>query len=328
MFDRLPPVLSNMVSQLLTDQDNHRLASTCRAALPAIRDPLGPRQACFRLNERSGNMYRRYRDIHVFVGHDVKDKTHMGFRRAMIALDWLDKIPPRDVRRIRFTCVQYIPPVPFASRLEWNDSAHIEMALRLERLPVFENVRHLDVADWPGFRALWHFPNTQHLRIEIVEDAPVSYPDLLQLETLHVTNEFVWDELNRDEFDRDESYILETFPCWPSVHTIKTERRIPVGYPALRHVDVLDMQCVPVELAAQLETILHRAEVLASPDPDHVWYDIDNSGRDRVDLLRCTALRELTLFGHGVPHSLTVRCAAQVVIQHPFDPEDVHRTAE
>jgi hypothetical protein len=292
MFE-LPAVLANLVTQFLSDRDNHAVLQTCHAATPVVH--AAPRLSVFHITNLTRDMYHRYRSVCVHAGG-----------RPWPALDLFAAIPSGDVHDI---CI---------SGNETNAQSLLthEVELQFERLPVFANVTRVDVSGWCGFRALTRFPNVRSLKIWIANvNVPVRYPALPLLKHLEIVNENEFD-IHDDE---NEPMRLKTFPVWPSVIRIHSDFVIPPGFVNLRHVKTDDMRTIPMDLATQLwsiETSLPEHMGYGAED-NNLWCEQDESGVTVIKLDHCLSLRSFRL--NSSEHGRTIiRCHDRVKITHSF----------
>lgn len=155
----LPPVLSNKITQFLTDCDNHMLLQTCRAARAIVRH--FPRETEYHICEVEHDMYGRYR--HLVIWH--ASNTITCFRYG--TFDLLFRMP-NDLTTVEF---RYLGPVSYGFCL-----CCCEM-----EFPQFMNVTTL-VSIYSRF-PLKCFPKVQNLTI-MSNGVNYEYPDWPELTKL------------------------------------------------------------------------------------------------------------------------------------------------
>jgi hypothetical protein len=154
----LPLAVCGLVTQLLADADNSRLASTCREAAAWLR--AAPREAEFVIRHNTRDMYGRYRRIRVLIQRSRFPTWRFlaSFVDVQRMFDLLAHI--RDVHTLAFDMGGGDDGDQFAVETSF------EIALMMERLPEFPAVRTLDIWNWSCFRAFAKFPNCTHLRVD------------------------------------------------------------------------------------------------------------------------------------------------------------------
>lgn len=261
MIDHIPQVLLNTITQFLTDLDNHQFMQCCSAIRHVVRAL--PRLSEFRLTDRARDMYGRYRSVHICIDNTISTGNHHKFSKngkTWKGFHLLRDIPIGDIYSIKWSCKSYT-----------KIFIH-----QLKQLPVFPNIRELDVSAWAGFEIFQKFPNITTLKMTFLEKITKifpyyercvnDYPKFPELKTLIVTNRGVdkcYDPMRKVEF-----------PVWPSVTHIETTHCIPVGYINLRSVWVSNPMCIPLELASKLHSITTHID-LQLPfelDPNRIWH--------------------------------------------------------